>query len=159
MSDNIMKGMVPMIGVVMIAGVLQTLLAKPVEPVAALSSIAITPIDIMAIGFTQQLTAIGTYSDGSVVDVSSQVTWTSLYTSVATVSSTGLATSITNGSTSITASMSGKTSPAVILMVQPAGFGCPYCNLFFDTIGELIAHINTAHPGEPNFQEVDIGWS
>lgn len=29
MSDNIMKGMVPLMGVVMIAGVLQTLLAKP----------------------------------------------------------------------------------------------------------------------------------
>lgn len=31
MSDNIMKGMVPLMGVVMIAGVLQTLLAKPTE--------------------------------------------------------------------------------------------------------------------------------
>ena len=42
----------------------------------------------------------------------------------------------------------------------PTGYGCPYCTptLFFDSIAELVAHISEVHPGEPNFEEVDIGW-
>lgn len=48
--------------------------------------------------------------------------------------------------------------PAEAAPPPPTGFGCPYCTLFFDTGSELIAHINEAHPEEPPFVEVDIGW-
>ncbi len=54
---------------------------------------------------TAQFIALGTNGAGSVLDVtdSSQVTWQSSYPSVATVSATGLATGVSEGSTTITA--------------------------------------------------------
>ena len=59
---------------------------------AALSSIQIqptTPPKLLA-GQTLQLTAKGTYSDGSIADITSKVTWSISDTSVATISATGL---------------------------------------------------------------------
>lgn len=41
---------------------------------------------------------------------------------------------------------------------EPTGFGCPYCTLLFDTMSELVAHINEVHPEMPPFVEIDIGW-
>ena len=41
---------------------------------------------------------------------------------------------------------------------EPVGYGCPYCDLKFDTMAELAAHIEEAHPDMPPFVEVDIGW-
>lgn len=40
----------------------------------------------------------------------------------------------------------------------PSGFKCPYCPLYFDTLGELSAHIKAEHPDMPPFEEVDIDW-
>ncbi len=92
---------------------------SPPTPAPTLSSIAVTPAspDNLAVGATQQFTAIGTYSDGSTVDVTSQVTWTSSDTSIATISSTGLASGVAAGSTDITMSMSGVTSSPITLTV------------------------------------------
>ena len=59
---------------------------------AALSSIQIqptTPPKLLA-GQTLQLTAKGTYSDGSIADITSKVNWSISDTSVATISATGL---------------------------------------------------------------------
>jgi len=91
-------------------------------PAPTLSSIAVTPAspDNLAVGSTQQFTAIGTYSNGSTADITSQVTWASSDTNVATVSSSGLVTAVAEGTTSITASMSWVTSPAVTLTVVAA---------------------------------------
>jgi len=73
----------------------------------------------LAVGFTRQLTATGNYSDGSTNDISSQVTWSSSNTGVATISSAGLITSIAPGISQIAASLSGVTSANVILTVLP----------------------------------------
>jgi hypothetical protein len=85
-----------------------------------LSSIAITPESPgnLTVGATQQFAATGTYSDDSTSDITSEVTWNSDNTSVATIDSTGLATGVAAGTADITASMSGLTSPAVILKVS-----------------------------------------
>lgn len=62
---------------------------------ATLQSVVVTPgTSTIQAGFTQQFAATGTYSDGSVHDVTTQVTWSSSNTSVATVSNSGLATAI-----------------------------------------------------------------
>ena len=74
------------------------------------------PADL-AVGSTQQFTATGTYSDGSTMDITNQVTWASSATTMATISSAGLATGVAAGNTNITASMSGVISPAVMLTV------------------------------------------
>ena len=77
---------------------------------ATLQSIAVTPSNpSIAKGTTQQLTATGTYSDSTTQDITSQVTWASDTVSVATVSSSGLATAAGTGTADISASMNGVT--------------------------------------------------
>ena len=62
-------------------------------PAPTLSSISLTPSNAtIATGATQQFTAMGTYSDGSTQNITSQVAWGSSNSSVATISTSGLAT-------------------------------------------------------------------
>lgn len=83
----------------------------------------------LLVGQTVQFTAIGTYGHGSHPsvphDVTSQAWWTSSAPSVATVSSTGLATAVAAGTTTITASMNGftglVTSSATLIVASPSG--------------------------------------
>lgn len=85
-----------------------------------LTSITVTPANpSIALGQTQQFTATGNYSDGSMQNLTSQVTWSSSMTSVATISTGGLATSVAAGSTSIVATM-GSTSGNTMLTVTAA---------------------------------------
>ncbi len=81
---------------------------------ALVDSIQVTPASqSAAVGQTAQFTATGTYSHGShpssTQNVSSLVTWTSSVPAVATVNSSGLATAVSAGTTTITASMDGYT--------------------------------------------------
>jgi plastocyanin len=72
------------------------------------TSIAVTPSNpTIAAGSTEQFMAMGAFPDGSMQDLTNQVTWAAATSSVATISSTGLATGVANGSTSITASLNG----------------------------------------------------
>ena len=72
---------------------------------AVLASIAVAPVHpSVAVGLTEQFSAMGTYTDGTTADVSSQVTWVSGTTSVATISSTGLASTLAVGMTDVSAS-------------------------------------------------------
>ena len=73
----------------------------------------------LVIDSTQQFAAIGTYSDGSMADVTSQVTWISSDTTIATISPTGLARGMTAGTTYVTAETSGILSQPAILIVAP----------------------------------------
>jgi trimeric autotransporter adhesin len=66
---------------------------------------------------TQAFTATGTYSDSSTKDLSSQVTWTSSATNVATISPTGTATAVGLGTTTIKAA-SGSVSGSTTLTVS-----------------------------------------
>ena len=88
---------------------------------ATLKSIAITPVSpSISKGNTQQFTATGTYSDTSTANITSQVTWTSGTTTVATITTAGLATGVGTGTSNITASLTGVTSPADVLTVTAA---------------------------------------
>lgn len=40
----------------------------------------------------------------------------------------------------------------------PTTFGCPYCEQSFNTMSELIDHINGEHPEMPPYEEVDMEW-
>ena len=91
----------------------------------ALQSITITPdVQSVALGLTQQYLAIASYSDGSKPDITSLVTWNSSQHGVATISNTsgkkGLASSIGQGTTTITASFLGISSNGATLSVTPA---------------------------------------
>ena len=92
-----------------------------------LASIAVTPANqVVAPGASRQFVATGTFSDGSTMDISSSVTWSTSPGSVATISnaagSNGLATSAgAKGTTTVTAidpvtKKSGNTTLTVSLL-------------------------------------------
>ncbi len=75
---------------------------------AVLESVAITPTNwSRALGYTQQFTAIGTFSDNNTQDLTTAVTWASNTPASATISNApgtqGLATTVAVGPTTITA--------------------------------------------------------
>jgi len=88
-------------------------------PTLILISINIEPNSpaYLGVNFIQQFTAIGTYSDGSTADITSQVTWTSTAANVAIISTYGVATGLAAGTTDIIAAMYGATSSSVPLTV------------------------------------------
>jgi Bacterial Ig-like domain (group 2) len=88
--------------------------------VPSLLSIAVTPPSPSITGTnTQQFTAIGTYSDSSTQPLTGLVTWASSATSVATINAAGLATGVSQGSTTISAALGGVTG-TMLLTVNPA---------------------------------------
>lgn len=84
-----------------------------------LSSIQITPdtATINALGGSVQFKAIGTYSrtghPSDTRDITNEVTWTSSNVGTASVNSTGMATAVASGTTSISATMKGDFGPVV----------------------------------------------
>ncbi len=88
------------------------------DPPPTISSIAVTPATpTISTGITQPFTATGTYSNSSTQNLTSQVAWTSSSTSVATINSTGLATAVNAGSTTISATL-GTVVGSTNLIVQ-----------------------------------------
>jgi hypothetical protein len=121
-----------------------------------LQSIAVTPLNpSLAEGSSAQLTATGTYSDGSMQNLTSAVAWASSVTTVATINSSGLASGVALGKSNITASLSGIVSPADLLTVTPSS-SAAYTGLDtatqgtwtgkYGADGQLIANDVTAPP-------------
>jgi hypothetical protein len=77
-----------------------------------LTSLAITPstFSLQTVGQTQQLTATGTFNDGSTQNLTGSSTWTSSDPAIAKVSKTGLVTAMTSstGTATITATNTSK---------------------------------------------------
>ena len=74
----------------------------------ALVSIAVTPPNpSVLVNGTQQFTATGTYSDSSQLDITSNVTWSSADTTLATVNGGGLVTGVAADNVSIQATSAG----------------------------------------------------
>jgi hypothetical protein len=91
---------------------------------AALVAIDVSPVDpSIALGTLAQFTALGTYSDSTIQDLSDQVAWSSSDESIAAVSnapgSQGFATSVAAGSSTISAALAG-VSGSSLLTVTPA---------------------------------------
>lgn len=85
-----------------------------------LVSIAISPTTAsVAAGRAQQFTATGTYSDGSMQNLTSVLTWSSSATSVATVNASGLATSSTQGVTNVVGSLGSISASATLTVTAP----------------------------------------
>ena len=92
-----------------------------VTPPLSLQSITVTPANpSIAVGTTEQFTAIGTFSDNSTEILTSQVTWASATPSVATISSHGSGHGLEMGSSSITASLNGVTGAAMLTVTPPS---------------------------------------
>jgi hypothetical protein len=88
--------------------------------VGTVQSIVVTPSGSSVLaGTTQQFTGTGNLLGGGQVDVTHFVSWSSSDTSLAAISTTGLATGLAAGSPTITASITGVTPASVTLSVTP----------------------------------------
>jgi Bacterial Ig-like domain (group 2)/PQQ-like domain len=108
----------------------------------SLAAIAIAPNSAtLMIGAGQQFTAAGTYNDGSTANVTSLASWTSSSPAVATINSTGLATGIAAGSSTIQASLSGFSSTAALTVATVTSIGVSPTSLTIavDTAQQLTA--------------------
>jgi hypothetical protein len=75
----------------------------------------------LAVGSTEQLSVLATYSDGTFQDLTDKVTWSSSNLTAATVSSTGLVSAgEVAGTTTISAAFAGTTIPSVTITVTAA---------------------------------------
>jgi hypothetical protein len=87
---------------------------------ATLSSLSISPpVPIVPLEATQQLTATGTFSDGTVADLTNRVMWLSGDTAVASIDSHGVVTANKAGTATVSASIDG-VSASVLLRVPAA---------------------------------------
>ena len=86
-----------------------------------LQSMEVTPaMSAVAAGLGLQFSATGKYSDGSSRDLTRSATWSSSNAGAATVSSTGMATAKSPGSTTITAAYSGVSGSTTLTVTAPA---------------------------------------
>jgi hypothetical protein len=86
-----------------------------------LTAIAIDPVSSsVRLGTNEQLTATGTFSDGSTQDLSRSATWASAKLAVATIAANGMATSWSIGTAKLSASAGGFSASGSIV-VLPVG--------------------------------------
>jgi len=90
-----------------------------VPPGVSLVFVSVTPSNpSIADGATQQFAALGVLSDGTSQDITAAATWTSSSTTVATINASGLATGQNPGTTTITATLSGKSGTATLTVTS-----------------------------------------
>lgn len=83
--------------------------------IPVLQSITVVPANEgVIVGRTQQYTATGNYSNGTTQDLTGAVTWASTNTAAATISATGLVTTVAIGTTTITAVSGAVTGTATL---------------------------------------------
>lgn len=94
----------------------QTRSSRPsTAPPPTLMAIVASPIeDSFVVGDQRQLTAAGTYSDGSTRDVTTAVRWDSADPNIASVDDGGLVTGEGEGTTIVTASLDGRQDTATV---------------------------------------------
>jgi uncharacterized protein YjdB len=89
---------------------------------ATLVSITVAPSTVtLAVGSTQSFSAVGVYSDGSTLDMTTGVTWSSSDVSRVTIAASGVATAAAPGSATVTAAApgSGPTATASVVVTSP----------------------------------------
>jgi len=80
---------------------------------ATLQSIKVSPQGLtLPVNANVQYSAKGTYSDGTIVDITKDVSWTSNNTAIAKINTEGKATAITAGTATISANKDGKLASA-----------------------------------------------
>jgi len=97
-----------------------------------LMSISVTPGKTpITVGDELQLTATGTYSDGSTTDLTNIAVWSSGSDSVASVSDDGTAMGLSVGTTNLSAALAGITGDATVKVNPPTGDGEVVPSTFF----------------------------
>jgi Big-like domain-containing protein/ASPM-SPD-2-Hydin domain-containing protein len=86
---------------------------------ASLVSISVTPSPAsMPLGSTLQLTATGSYSDGTKQNLTNSVTWSSSSSGIASVNNTGLADGVSIGNATVTAALSSISGSTLVSVTQ-----------------------------------------
>ncbi|MFB3815866.1 MAG: Ig domain-containing protein [Terriglobales bacterium] len=80
----------------------QTTMNVTTSPLTSITISSPNSVQTVAAGSTLQLTATATFADNTSKDVTSQVTWQSSNTAVATISATGLVTGVAASATPVT---------------------------------------------------------
>ena len=89
-------------------------------PPASLTAINITPASpSLALGLTQQMTAMGTFSDGGTRDLTSSVVWSSASPGVSSINTSGLASSLGQGTSIISATSGTVTGTTTLTVTAP----------------------------------------
>jgi hypothetical protein len=89
-----------------------------------LTSIVVTPAGTsVVVGSTKQYTATCHWSDSTTTNCTSTVTWSSTFTSIATISAGGLATGVLAGSTTIMATSSSVSGSTGLTVTNPTTHG------------------------------------
>ncbi len=126
---------------------------------AALVSVAVTPANpSLTTLASQQMTATGTYGDGSTRDLTASAAWSSSAVSIATISNTGLVTTVAAGTSTIAAtvgSINGTASLTVSALTLPTGtaslVGSVTCPVGATT-GEVCTTVTVSCPGLPDIR-------
>ncbi len=123
-----------------------------------LKSIVVTPASVAVLnGGTQQFVATGTYSDNTTKILTSQATWASGNVAIATINSTGLATAVGVGSTTISAAYVGVGSNTATLTVNAAPLSITTASLPGGTMGIAYPAVTlTASGGTPPYNSWSI---
>ena len=110
-----------LIAVLLLTGCGDSTTAPTTPPTPVATSVTVSPTGLLfaSLGDTQQLSATVTDQNGATM-ASATVTWTTSAASVATVSSTGLVTSVADGSATITATSGSAIATASVTVAQVA---------------------------------------
>jgi hypothetical protein len=92
-----------------------------------LSIQVVPPNPSIVVGATKQFTANGIYSNGSVQNLTNQVTWSSSDVAVATIAVHGLASGVLAGQSTITASLGAVSGSTSLTVVAPTNAPPPQC--------------------------------
>jgi trimeric autotransporter adhesin len=112
-----------------------------------LTAIAITPADSsIGLGTTEQLSTLGTFSDGSTQDLTASTAWASARPGVATIAKSGLATSWSIGTAKVTGSSGGFTASGTIA-VLPVAATDYFSNAHNPVIDGTLTLVNTGLTG------------
>jgi hypothetical protein len=125
--------------------------AAPAAP--TLSSIAVAPANPrVRVGANQQLTATGSFSDGSTQDITASVTWTSSADASATVSnaggSSGVVTAAAIGSATITAAFGPATGTTTLTIIKTVSLPKTGQTTCADVSGTVINCAGTGQDGD-----------
>jgi 6-phosphogluconolactonase (cycloisomerase 2 family) len=91
------------------------------NPGVTLNAITVTAsVQSPPLGTTAQLSAAGSFSNGTTQNLTSSVTWSSSAQNVATVSNAGVITTVAQGTTTITATYNGTSSTFSLTVSAPA---------------------------------------
>jgi hypothetical protein len=94
------------------------ILVKPQGPIVLSIAVSRSVISNLTVGDIVQLKANGSISDGTIKDITSEVTWNSSDPSIATISAKGLVTAIKAGKTTISASQLDVNSIGIVLTID-----------------------------------------